>query len=215
MPLVFKDGKPVPQSLSLKSTTSSAPKTESTAPTSVGSAPTESSKSGQSAAVSDTPTAKPQNNASTIATSFQRLIATASKLNEASDELTATVSRLDAALKKINLGVPAWVDIKNETNDENEFLQERIGYLRIGARWGVALNTVQGFQGDDPRNFDDNLWLFTDATRELRLRAVEYIPELIEELDRAANKVAKRVVSKIKEVDELTSAIEAQTGGSK
>jgi hypothetical protein len=146
-----------------------------------------------------------------VAASFQHLVGTASQLNSASDHLTSVIDRLDAGLKKLNLGVTAWVEVRRDENpDDCEFITENLGYMRIGSKWGIALRTIEGTRGDDPRNFDDQLWLFTDAPRELRLRAVDKIPKLIAELDRAAKELTKRLITKIDEVNELAAAIESE-----
>jgi hypothetical protein len=200
---------PLPQSKNLSGSKPAFPSAEPTVPLKL---PTKKGTTGGAAS----PASMATDAVPTVASSFQRLIGTAAKLNEVSDQLTTTVHRLDTELKKLNLGVTTWVDVKYERDpDEVEFLHEKIGYMRIGAKWGIALNSIKGLLGDDPRNYEDHLWLFTDAPRELRLRAVEKIPELIEALDRAARGLAQRVVSRIGEVNELASVIEAQTGGSK
>ena len=149
-----------------------------------------------------------------VESAFQRLSKTAIKLNDASDELTTLVTRLDLSLKKLNLGVSAWVDIEyDQNNDDMSYHRECLGYTKWGKKWGVVITVADGDLGDDPHNAERDGWLFLDAPRELRIKAVEKIPELIEALDKAANSLATNLVSRVGEVAVLASAIEGQTGG--
>ena len=149
-----------------------------------------------------------------VESAFQRLSKTATKLNDASDELTKLVARLDLSLKKLNLGVSAWVDIENDQDiDSMTYHRERLGYTKWGKKWGIVITVMDGDLGGEPYNEDQDGWLFLDAPRELRIKAVEQISELIEALDKAASTLASNLVVKIGEVALLASVIDGQTGG--
>jgi len=142
-----------------------------------------------------------------IQTHFQALSSVAPTLNAASDELTRAVTTLDEALKKLNIGVTAWVSFRSRGVANDEYDDDQIGYGKVDGKWGIALRTIWGdltlenFGGDGP-------WLFNDAPRELRLLAVDKIPELIEALGKEAFNTTKKVQEKTKQVLELTSVIE-------
>jgi len=147
---------------------------------------------------------------SKIQTHFQALSAVAPTLNVASNELTQAVSVLDEALKKLNIGLVAWVPFRLREDDDSPevFDRDQIGYAKVEGRWGIALRRIWGDASLDVHR-QDGPWLFNDAPRELRLLGVDRIPELIEALAKEAFNTAKRVQEKTKEVRELADAIEA------
>jgi hypothetical protein len=51
------------------------------------------------------------------------------------------------------------------------------------------------------------IWPFNDAPRELRLRAVEKLPELIDQLAKSAEKTAEDVNKKVAETKAFAAAI--------
>jgi hypothetical protein len=143
-----------------------------------------------------------------IQTSFQALSEIAPALNTASDELTKTVSYLDEALKKLNVGLAAWVTF-NARGDENEpqaYDEDQIGYSKVNGVWGIALRRIWG----DPAREEyghDGPWLFNDASREMRLQSIDKIPEVIEKLAKDALSTKKKIEEKTKEVRTLADAI--------
>jgi hypothetical protein len=147
-----------------------------------------------------------------IQTHFQALSTVAPTLNAASDELTKAVAVLDETLKKLNVGLAAWVTVRsravcNPHLSDEEYDADQIGYDKVEGKWGVALRHIWGnyaseeFGGEGP-------WLFNDAPRELRLLGVDKIPELIEALGKEASETTKKVQEKTKQVRELASVIE-------
>jgi hypothetical protein len=146
-----------------------------------------------------------------IQTHFKTLSSLAPTLNTASDELTKAVTVLDEALKKLNVGLSAWVTFRSRaahpSATDEEYDVDQIGYHKVEGKWGIALRHVWGnyaleeFRVEGP-------WLFNDAPRELRLLGVEEIPELIEALSKEASETAKKVQEKTKEVRELASVLE-------
>ena len=124
---------------------------------------------------------------SKIQTHFQALSETASSLNAASDELTQTVALLDESLKKLNVGLSAWVSFRSRDNDDDpyEYDVNQIGYCKVNGTWGIALRHIWGHEGLD-RHSEDGPWLFNDASREMRLASVDKIPDVIEELAKVA-----------------------------
>src|ERR1700686_1961932 len=110
-----------------------------------------------------------------VESSFHKLSTVASALNLVSDELGKSVSEMDAALKKLNLGIPVWVLIQG-WQDQTSFWSDHLGYQKISGKWGIALRVVSGFHGHED-DADVETWLFNDAPRPLRLKAIEKIPE--------------------------------------
>lgn len=142
-----------------------------------------------------------------IQTHFQALSSLAPTLNAASDELTQVVTILDEALKKLNVGLTAWVSFRSRSVEEEQYDDDQIGYGKVDGRWGIALRRVWGdyitehFGSDGP-------WLFNDAPRELRLLGVDKLPEVIEALGKEASDTTKKVREKTKQARELATAIQ-------
>jgi hypothetical protein len=140
---------------------------------------------------------------------FQALTSVASSLNAASDALTKVVATLDEALKKLNVGLPAWVTFRfriDENPQPGDYDEDQIGYCKIRGTWGIALRHIWGntksADGDS-----EGPWLFNDAPRDMRIDGVDDIPKLIQELCKRATETTKMVVDKTQEVRELASAI--------
>jgi hypothetical protein len=143
---------------------------------------------------------------SRVETSYRKLSAVASDLNFTSDELGKSISELDAALKKLNLGIPVWVTIRRETDEEGWFKNEDLGYDKIGGTWGIGLRTVTGYY-NDPEGERSDWWLFNDGPRPLRLSAIEKIPELLEKLSTESDEAAKKIRARLAEVQEVAAVV--------
>jgi hypothetical protein len=154
--------------------------------------------------------------AAKLQSSFQQLTVAASTLNQSSDQFGAAVSKLDSALTNLNLGVSAWFCYANYQDPEGSQYrtEEQLGYAKIGNRRGLALQIVAFDDVNDDYEVKDS-WLFNDAPRELRLRAVEYIPELIDALVKETTRTAERVSRKAVVALELAAQVEkiAERGG--
>ncbi|HEY4903441.1 MAG TPA: hypothetical protein VIH89_08220 [Candidatus Sulfotelmatobacter sp.] len=138
--------------------------------------------------------------------SFRKLSAVASDLNFSSDELGKSVSELDAALKKLNLGISAWVTFRgNSDPNEGWYWNEELGYDKVGGTWGMALRTIKG--SGDPEHDLVETWLFNDGPRSLRLSAIDAIPKLLEELSTNATETAKKIRLKLSEVQEVAAVV--------
>jgi hypothetical protein len=147
-----------------------------------------------------------------VLTHLQALSSVASSLNAASDELTKVVGILDEALKKLNLGLTVWVPFRFREGDDStgQYDQDEIGYAKIQSVWGIALRRIWGDESMDAHDMSGP-FLFNDAPRELRLLAVDKIPEVIEALAKEAFNTTKRIQEKTKEVRELAGAMASVT----
>jgi hypothetical protein len=143
-----------------------------------------------------------------IAVNFRELYSVASTLNSASDELTRAVSILDEALKKLNLGLIVWVNYDNHADDASEdFDNDQIGYSKVNGKWGIALQRVWGDRQDGTTG-SDGPWLYSDAPREMRVKSVDKIPELIEVLSERARDTTSKIQEKTQEVRDLAIVID-------
>lgn len=145
-----------------------------------------------------------------IRTSFQKLAASAANLNQVSDELSKPIEDLGEALKKLNLGVTAWVTFAEDDDTKygrGSWWARNIGYAKISGKWGIALRTVSGDYSypDDER---DEAWLFNDAPRWLRLEGIDHLPELIDKLIEETEATSQKLKEKIDAATALAGAID-------
>jgi hypothetical protein len=147
---------------------------------------------------------------------FQVLSGISSSLNTASDELTQAVGLLDEALKKLNIGLSVWVISRSRGNDDypEYYDLDQIGYCKVNGSWGIAIQHIWGDEARDHHN-SEGPWLFNDASREMRIQAVDKLPELIEELSKAAIETQKKIQEKTKQVRDLAEAIRGDLGEGK
>jgi hypothetical protein len=147
---------------------------------------------------------------------FENLSTVASTLNAASDELTKVVAALDEALKKLNIGLTVWMSFRyrGDPDSTGEYDTDQIGYAKVQSSWGLALRRIWGNESFDAHN-EDGPWHFSDAPREMRIAAVDRIPEFIEALSKEASDTTRRVQEKTKQVRELAVAIGQMASPSK
>jgi hypothetical protein len=147
-----------------------------------------------------------------IQMNFQALSVVASSLNSASDQFTQVIGVLDEALKKLNIGLTVWVIFgdRGDEQDPSRYDCDQLGYCKVDGKWGIAVRHIWGHEDFDAHN-EDGPWLFKDAPREMRLRSVDKIPELIKSLSEEASSTTKKIQEKTKEVRELAAAISSVT----
>ena len=144
-----------------------------------------------------------------VASSYSQLFAAAKELNSISDELGKSISEIDFALKKLNLGVSVWTQIRGNEggpNQETWFWTEEIGYAKVGANWGICLRKITG-DYNYPDQEDVESWLFNDAPRTLRISAIGKIPELLEKLSVEAVKTTEKIRAKLDEAQAVAKAV--------
>jgi hypothetical protein len=144
---------------------------------------------------------------------FKELTATAALLNSASDELTEVVSCVDQALKPLNLGVSAWVEMTGgRDGNSGSYWSRDIGYSKVGKKWGIALRERSGNDFAEPGDEECEIWLFDDAPRWLRIESVGKIPDLLEHLIKQATSTTNRLRKKTEEAKVLVEAIQQIAG---
>jgi hypothetical protein len=146
---------------------------------------------------------------SRVQASYKELAQAAINLNVASDELGNAIAVLDASLKKLNLGVAAWVTLSSgdgSSRGQDWWWSRDFGYAKVRDKWGIALRTSSG-DGNYIDEDSEELWLFNDAPRWMRIEAVGKIPDLLDALLKQAQDTAKGIEKKTAQALELASAI--------
>ncbi len=148
--------------------------------------------------------------AANVSAAYLELSKAAEVLNSVSDAFSKAVSDIDEALKKLNLGIVAWVIVHEDSasSDDPIYHIEEIGYSKIGSKWGIALRTRTGnvMYSDDDRESVET-WLFNEATRTLRLKAIGKLPELVNKLSQEAAKMTKQLQSKLADTQAVAEAL--------
>lgn len=138
--------------------------------------------------------------------SFDKLSTTADTLNAASHRLNEAIDRLNGALKQLNLGIASWVRVWTFENDHVSDIEE-IGYARVRGKWGICIRkTVEWADGQEP---DGNEWHFADAPRDLRLRAISHLNELVATLNNDAERAAQIISERAFDAAELADTLTA------
>jgi hypothetical protein len=140
---------------------------------------------------------------------FEKLADSSARLNSGSDELAKAIGPIDTALKKLNLGVSAWYDYRGsrDPDPDGNYSYRSIGYAKVNGKWGLALSKDSGSVYDDNDNSEE--WLFNDAPRSMRIEALDYIPDLLEQLVNESNRVAEDLQKKAKQAQEIAERISA------
>lgn len=145
-------------------------------------------------------------------TKLQALTNAAQNLNELSDRLTAQVAEIETTINKLNLGVRAVVDVETSSDDGLSTCVLRLGYGKVDGKWGF---TIDQFLEPDPEDTYEK-WAFKDAPRDLRLKVVERIPQLLDELTTTSIKLASVINEKITVTKQLAASFKlSSTAGSK
>lgn len=141
--------------------------------------------------------------------SFHELSAAAAYLNKATDQLKETIEGLDASVGALNIGLVVWVIVEHhiDPDDDARYEAEQIGYAKVNGSWRIAVRRVVADERDCGPPEVREIWPFNDAPRDLRLRAVEKLPNLIEELAKKAIQTAEAVNQKLQETRAFTAAI--------
>ena len=152
-----------------------------------------------------------------VSASYLELSSIASDLNAISDALGKAVSDIDEGLKKLNIGVTAWVRVDSfyggEHRENRTYRIEEVGYSKFNGKWGIGLRTRSGDEAYPDELEAVEEWAFNEAARTLRLRAIEKIPELLMKLSEEAAKVTKELKAKLAHAQAVAGALQATGSG--
>ena len=97
---------------------------------------------------------------------------------------------------------------------------EQVGYTKFESKWGIVIRRVGIRESATalgaPQHELENIWSFHDAPRELRLEAIEKLPDLVMQIQTELTTMFEKVRSKAEKaqrlVDALSSASEERKG---
>src|SRR5262249_20062354 len=132
-----------------------------------------------------------------------------------SDDLTKHVSFIEEVINKLNLGIKAHVVATQSSNfDESETHYVRLAYGKFGRKWGLIIEEFTD-QQNWPDYVDFETWPFHEAPRELRIIAVDKIPDLLEALVKQSTDITSKLVKKVGFAKELAARVVPSPQGSK
>jgi hypothetical protein len=113
-------------------------------------------------------------------------------------------------LRKLNLGVTTWVEIFSGEGDrdpqDTNYWSEDLGYAKANGKWDVCIRRVDG-NYQNPDGESEVRWAFNDASRALRLAAIDKVPELLEALSKEAASTTKSIQAKLADVQAVAEAV--------
>ena len=139
---------------------------------------------------------------------LRELNQSASELNAGTETVNSVLASVETRLTKMNLGIEVWVpdSLSSIQISEYKYQDTELGFSKIGADWSLAVRVREG--KIDPRSGDFDWYplpilgstRLLDASRQVRIKALQHIPELLEAMkskaDKAAdtNKEAKKLI---------------------
>lgn len=132
------------------------------------------------------------------------------KINKESDELTQAIIKLESALAKFNLGIAVWLPKPLQSFEDEQSgtqLETLLGYAKHEHKqWALLLGYMVNGE-------DDGEVRLSDAKRDEKLLAMEYMELLIEELHKAAETKAQSISSAKEKAQQIVADIEAAYDG--
>ncbi len=150
---------------------------------------------------------------------------TAKRLNAESDQFNKTIQTIQDRLNALGIGLETWVDEplsesdwreQLDRDDEPNGLREcdltELGYGRTDEGWALLVRVRRmvesphsAYSTPETRDFyqDRNPYTLLRAPRELRIRAVELLPKLIDTIKQKAEEAIERLERAKKIADSL------------
>jgi hypothetical protein len=142
------------------------------------------------------------------------------KLNQKSDTLNAVITSINEKLAKLNLGVEAWLEhqpfemseVKHRPDEQqcDVMYQEGkvLGYCRISGTWQLALKTCWYDIVDEGCEVEPTSLLNSEesllkASRLIRIKALELLPQLLDQIKAGAQKMLGGIESAEKAAKKL------------
>jgi hypothetical protein len=137
-------------------------------------------------------------------------ISTASKtLNQNSDQLSEKIVEIEAQVNCYKLGVWAWLDkslneemVAGDQASPSFTIITSLGYGKIREKWGFVISVYADYDPSEP-----DLTFLKDASRELRAKAVDQIPELLDCIAEKATKLSENISKKAELADEIVKSL--------
>jgi len=154
-----------------------------------------------------------------IESTLKKLASVSQSLNQASDAVTSRIAEVETALREYKLGIEAWVDIERWSEvgqfGDGTYYElrriQRLGYGKKGGKWGL-LTYVDAEESEDREEFA----FLREAPREVRLAAVDKLPDLLEALVEKALETSQEAMKKAEKAKQIAAGLNKKVvGGSR
>ncbi len=140
---------------------------------------------------------------------LKQLSSASRSLGEASNKLTEQIKEIEAALATHNFGVRAWVEIRRTPEQFGPSVRpvdriDRLGYSKQGGKWALYVDSA--IEEIDEYEY----WLLRDSPRELRILAVDKMPDLLEAMVTKAKELTAEVTSKTERAKVLAQSLRSK-----
>jgi len=125
----------------------------------------------------------------------------ASELNAGTETVNSILASVETRLIKMNLGFEVWVPDSLTSIQISEYMYQdtELGFAKIGTDWSLAVRVREGKR--DPRSGDFDWYplpipgstRLLDASRQVRIKALQHIPELLEALKSKADEATATI----------------------
>lgn len=133
-----------------------------------------------------------------------RIPALRTQLHEATVRLNASLTEAETAIKELNLGVQAEVEMTRRKTAKSDWIQLLI-FGKESGQWRLIVES--GVEGGE---FD--MTPLVNCSRGVRMRAVEYLPSLLQALADSCDLETAKVDACKKAVDSFSKFLAAQPG---
>jgi hypothetical protein len=146
---------------------------------------------------------------------LSRLFNSANTLNTISDEITTQIKELEAALTAHGIGVSAWVTVDTWSADQDNYslsYSASIGFDKHNGKWGL-LYSIWCNEFDEAQ-----VSFLRETSREIRIGALEKLPELFEKLADETQNLIKKATKNLSDAKDIAAALKKNgraTGSSK
>lgn len=138
--------------------------------------------------------------------SYLRLTLISQSLNAASDKLGQSITKVENLIKNLNLGISSWVNFQ-DSEDNGYYSYERLVYTKEGKNWGLFIKKGHGHEAEPVETSE--IWAFNEAPRELRVRAIKKLPDLLARLAKDSEAIMAQVEKGTEDVDAFAETLVA------
>jgi len=146
------------------------------------------------------------------------LQAIAPELNVAADAVTAVIRRVERILGEMDLGVSAQTDVFERRAEDSPgdscFMEYHLAYGRLAGRFRVYINEAvidrDAFGDDELIRINQLDW--SSAPRDLRLRAFQELPALLQSIACRAKELVQGVGETGSQAEAVLAGLEANLG---
>lgn len=130
---------------------------------------------------------------------FSRLQDISNVLNSKSDTLNEAIKAFEAKLASLRLGVSAWVSppLISEVIDENTIREDtfttKLGYSKATGHWCLTIEDDSARNSGIPGAPWPSYSPLSQASRDIRLKAIKQLPLLVKALEKSADEALKEV----------------------